>query len=217
MASDVAIRYSDCSDSSRTSPFVDEDRPGMVCGISIFNSYSGLWLRRRTPVGTLLAPSERRKPMWKWHSPHPAIRARTHSVRDLVVVASEDPRFWVDLRRQAPELEAAWVLARSARECLAAVEGKEVRAVILDGAMTGTPANQLLRLVRQIRPDLPVIFAFGSSGEDWEREVRQAGVLYYGDRQMPSNLVHVVRRNLRRQPRARPRARRTPDGARHED
>jgi len=133
------------------------------------------------------------------------IQARTSIVRDRVVVASEDPKFWVAIRQEAPELESAWVLAGTARECLGAVEDPRVRLVILDAAIKDRPANQLLQLLRQIRPDLMIVFAVDAAHDDWEREARQAGVLYYGDRSRLADMAGVVRQSLHRGSRPRPR------------
>ncbi|MBM3286390.1 MAG: response regulator transcription factor [Candidatus Eisenbacteria bacterium] len=133
------------------------------------------------------------------------LQARTPGPRERVVVVTEDPSFWVGLRKDAPELEHAWLLANTARECLEAVEDPRVQVVVLDGALNDRPANQLLQLVKRIRPTLPVVFAFLSPREEWEREARQAGVLYYGDRAGTAEMVRVVRQNLRRIVRPRPR------------
>ncbi len=133
------------------------------------------------------------------------IQARTSAVRERIVVASEDPKFWVAIRQQVPELDSAMVLAGSARECLGVIEDPRVRLVILDGAIKDKPANQILSLLRQIRPDLMIVFAVDVPHDDWEREARQAGVLYYGDRGRVTDLAGVVRQSLHRGARPRPR------------
>jgi len=131
------------------------------------------------------------------------IQARDPAVGERVLVVSEDPGFWLGLRREAPELEPNWFLAGTARECLGAVEDPRVKVVILDGLMNDKPATELLLLLKQIRPDLWIVFAYDSPREDWEREARQAGVLYYGARSELADMVHVVRQNLRRTTRGR--------------
>jgi DNA-binding NarL/FixJ family response regulator len=133
------------------------------------------------------------------------IQARTVAARERVVVASEDPRFWVGIRQEAPELDSAWVLAGTARECLGAIEDPRVKLVVLDGAMKDKPANQLLQLLRQIRPDLMIVFAVDVPHDECEREARQAGVLYYGDRNRLTDIAGVVRQSLHRGARPRPR------------
>lgn len=125
-------------------------------------------------------------------------------VRDQVIVATEDPKFWVDLRRDAPDLDSVWVWVGSGRECLVAVEDPRVRIIILDGAMTETPAGQLLHLVRRIRPDVRIIFAYDEPSAAGEQEAREAGVLFYGDRLGSSSMVQVLRQNLQSSP-CRPR------------
>ena len=133
------------------------------------------------------------------------VQARSPQPRDQVVVVTEDPEFWFRLRQEAPELEASWMLAHTARECLLAVEDSRVQAVVLDGALNDKPANQLLHLLKQIRPALSIVFAFHSPSEEWEREARQAGVLYYGDRSGLADMVGVVRQCLRSAAGPRPR------------
>lgn len=125
-------------------------------------------------------------------------RARVPAPCERILVASGDPKFWFGLRQESKEVEATWVLANSARECLSAVEDPRVKLVILDGTLNDKPANQLLPLLRQIRPDLLIVFAYQCPSDDGEREARQAGVLYYGDRAQLSNMVHVVRQSLHR-------------------
>ncbi len=133
------------------------------------------------------------------------IQARTPSSRERVLVVTEDPDFWFALRQEAPDLETAWMLAHTARECLIAVEDARVQVVILDGALNDKPANQLLHLVKQIRENLPILFAFDAPREEGEREARQAGVLFYGDRKRVADIVRVVRETIRRGARTRPR------------
>jgi DNA-binding NtrC family response regulator len=125
-------------------------------------------------------------------------QARVPSPRERILVASEDPKFWLALRHEADGIEAAWVLANSARECLLAVEDSRVKLAIIDGTLNDKPANQLLPLLRQLRPDLQVVFAYHQAEDDLEREARQAGVLYYGDRSQLSDLIHVVRESVHR-------------------
>jgi hypothetical protein len=142
----------------------------------------------------------------QFHRPHVIrLQARSPQPRDRVVVVTEDPEFWCRLRQEAPEIEASWMLAHTARECLLAVEDSRVQAVVLDGALNDKPANQLLHLLKQIRPALSIVFAFHSPNEEWEREARQAGVLYYGDRSGLADMVGVVRQCLHSAARPRPR------------
>jgi hypothetical protein len=133
------------------------------------------------------------------------VHARASTVRERVVVASEDPKFWLAIRQEAPELDSAWMLAATARECLSAIEDPRVKLVVLDGAIKDKPANLLLQLLKQIRPDLMIVFAVDVSHDEWEREARQAGVLYYGDRGRLSDMAGVVRQSLHRVARPRPR------------
>lgn len=156
--------------------------------------------------GTLLAEAVRGITMLFGRLHVVRFQARTSAVRERVVVASEDPKFWVGLRQEAPELESAWVLAGSARECLIAIEDPRVKVVILDGAINDKPANQLLQLLRQMRADLLIVFAYDVSQDEWEREARQAGVLYYGDRNRLADMVGVVRQSLHWSSRPRPRS-----------
>lgn len=128
---------------------------------------------------------------------HIRLRARTPGRRDRVVVVSEDPDFWLGLRRELSSPEVSWVLAQSARECLASVEDPRVRVAVLDGALHDKPAHQLVRLVRQIRPKLAIVFGSLGADEDREREAREVGVIHYGDRSRYDVLARVVAENLR--------------------
>ncbi len=125
-------------------------------------------------------------------------QARTPGPRERILVASGDPNFWLALRQGSDGFEATWLLANSARECLMAVEDSRVKLAILDGTLNDKPANQLLLLLRQIRPDLQIVFAYDSPREDWEVEARQAGVLYYCDRAHLGNMLNVVRQTLQK-------------------
>jgi len=138
---------------------------------------------------------------------HIRVSARTPDSRERVVVVSEDPGFWLGLRRERPELEGVWVLAHSARECLVAVEGPHVKLVVLDGALHDKPAIQLLRLIRQIRPQLPIVFASQKSDDEWERGAREAGVLYYGDRAHLGDMARVIRQSIPESTRSHPKRR----------
>jgi DNA-binding NarL/FixJ family response regulator len=129
---------------------------------------------------------------------------RPPSPSQRVVVVSEDPGFWVGLRRELTDLTPTWVLARTARESLVAIEDPRVKVVVLDGAMAENSAQHILRLLKQIRPEIAIVFAFQCPGEEWERGVREAGVLYYGDRNVPVAMVDVIRKTLRRSQRPPP-------------
>lgn len=117
---------------------------------------------------------------------------------ERVVVVSDDPAFWMELRREGQDLEPAWMLANSARESLVAVEDTRVKVVVLDGAIHESSPTHLLRLLKKIRPEVAIVFAFQCPGEEWERDAREMGVLYYGDRCAPGVMVGVIRQTLRR-------------------
>lgn len=124
------------------------------------------------------------------------IRARTPRVHPRVVVVTEDPQFWITLRREIPELESDGLLAQSAREGLVAVEDPRVKVAVLDGSLQSKPANQLLDLIKQIRPQIAIVFGYREPNDEWERQAREAGVLYYGDRTRCCDLARVIRRSL---------------------
>ena len=87
-------------------------------------------------------------------------------------------------------------MAQSARECLVAVENPRVKLVVLDGALLDKPANQLLGLIKRIRPQLPIVFASEIPNEEWERQAREAGVLYYGDRMQLGDMARLIRQSI---------------------
>lgn len=127
---------------------------------------------------------------------HLRVRARTPGHRDRVVVVSEDPDFWLGLRREVGNQEVSWVLAHSAREGLVSIEDPRVRVAVLDGALHDKPAHQLVRLVRQLRPQLVIVFASVGDDEEREREAREVGVVHYGDRTRFDVLARVIQENL---------------------
>lgn len=138
---------------------------------------------------------------------HTRVSARAAGAKERVVVVSEDPGFWLGLRRERPELEGSWVLAQSARECLVAVEGPHVKLVVLDGALHDKPALQLLRLIKQIRPQLQIVFASQKPDDEWERGAREAGVLFYGDRTQLGDMARVIRQSIPESTRSHPQRR----------
>lgn len=126
------------------------------------------------------------------------IESRAPSRREEVLVVTEDPDFWMALRQAAPDLDSCWARAHTAREALGAAEDQRIRLVVIDGSLRDRPADQLLQLLKKIRPTLAIVFAFGPASAEREMEVRQAGILYYGDRNLVEDIVHVVRQSVRK-------------------
>jgi DNA-binding NtrC family response regulator len=116
----------------------------------------------------------------------------------LAVVAADDAEFWLSLRREVPELSSELVGVHSGRDCLRAIEDPRVRLAVLDTSLRDVAGMHLLHLVRRIRPDLGVIVTFEHSDQAQEREARQAGLLYYGDRREIRDLAAVLRKGMAR-------------------
>jgi DNA-binding NtrC family response regulator len=114
----------------------------------------------------------------------------------LAVVAADDAEFVLSLRREAAELTGRLLAVHSGRDCLRAIEDPKVRLVVLDCSLRDVAGQQLLHLVRRIRPDLGVIVTFDQSDQAQEREARQAGLLYYGDRRGVKEVAAVLRKGL---------------------
>lgn len=114
----------------------------------------------------------------------------------VAVVAADDPEFWISLRREAAELASRLLAVRSGRDCLRAIEDPRVRLVVLDSSLRDVTGMHLLHLVRRIRPDLGVIVTFENSNEAEEREARQEGILYYGDRRGAKEVAAVLRQGM---------------------
>ncbi len=114
----------------------------------------------------------------------------------LAVVAADDAEFWLALRREAAELSSRLLTVHSGRDCLRAIEDTRVRLVVLDSSLRDVSGTHLVHLVRRIRPDLGVIVAFDRSDMTQEREARQAGILYYGDRRGTREIAAVLRKGM---------------------
>jgi CheY-like chemotaxis protein len=112
------------------------------------------------------------------------------------LVAADDSEFWFSLRRELPGLEERLLTVRTGRDCLRAIEDRRIRLLVLDGSMGDVSGMHLLHLVRQIRPDLGIVVTFSQSDQVQEREARQAGILYYGDRQDVREIAQVLRKGL---------------------
>ena len=112
------------------------------------------------------------------------------------LVAADDSEFWFSLRRELPELEARLLTVRTGRDCLRAIEDRRVRVVVLDSSLCDVSGTHLAHLTRQLRPDLGIVLAFSQSDLEEEKGARQAGILYYGDREGVKEIAQVVRKAL---------------------
>jgi DNA-binding NtrC family response regulator len=112
------------------------------------------------------------------------------------LVAADDSEFWFSLRRELPELDDRLLTVRTGRDCLRAIEDRRMRVVVLDSSLGDVSGTHLVHLTRQIRPDLGIILAFSQTSLEEEKEARQAGILYYGDREGVAEIAQVVRKVL---------------------
>ena len=112
------------------------------------------------------------------------------------VVAADDVEFHRALRKEAAELAGSLFEVGNGRDCLRAIEDKGIRLVVLDSSLRDVSGTHLVHLVRRIRPDLGVIVAFDRSDCTQEREARQAGILYYGDRRGVREIAAFLRKCL---------------------
>jgi DNA-binding NtrC family response regulator len=118
------------------------------------------------------------------------------------LVAADDSEFWLSLRRELPGLEARLFTVRTGRDCLRAIEDRRTRLVVLDSSLGDVSGPHLVHLVRQIRPDLGIILTFSASDQEQEKEARQAGILYYGDREGVRDIAQVIRKCMSARERA---------------
>jgi len=116
------------------------------------------------------------------------------------LVAADDSEFWCSLRRELPELDQRLLTVHSGRDCLRAIEDRRIRLVVVDSSLKDVPGNHLAHLARRIRPDLGIVLTFSQSSLEQEREARQAGILYYGDRLGTREIAQVIRKALSRTP-----------------
>ena len=112
------------------------------------------------------------------------------------MVAADDSEFWMSLRRELPELESRLLTVRTGRDCLRAIEDSRVRLVVLDSSLGDVSGTHLIHLVRRIRPELGIVLTFAHSDQEQEREARQAGILYYGDREGVREIAQVLRKSV---------------------
>ena len=112
------------------------------------------------------------------------------------LVAADDSEFWFSLRREVPELDDRLLTVRTGRDCLRAIEDRRIRLVVLDSSLGDVTGTHLVHLVRQIRPDLGIAMTFSHSDHEEEREARQAGILYYGERDGIKEIAQVLRKGL---------------------
>jgi DNA-binding NtrC family response regulator len=113
------------------------------------------------------------------------------------LVAADDSEFWFSLRREIPEFEERLLSVRTGRDCLRAIEDPRVRLAVLDSSLGDVSGTQLVHLVRRIRPDLGIVLTFARSDQGQEKEARQAGILYYGDRTGIRAIAQVVKQGLK--------------------
>ena len=114
----------------------------------------------------------------------------------LALVAAEDPEFGLLLRRELGELGSKLLTVRTGRDCLRAIEDRRIRMVVLDASLLDVSGTHLVHLVRQIRPELGVVLTFSWSDQEQEKEARQAGILYYGDREGTREIAQVLMKGL---------------------
>jgi CheY-like chemotaxis protein len=112
------------------------------------------------------------------------------------LVAADDSEFWFTLRRELPGLEERLLTVRTGRDCLRAIEDRRIRLVVLDSSLGDVSGSHLAHLVRQIRPELGIVMTFHQSDQAQEREARQAGVLYYGDREGTREIAQYLLKGL---------------------
>jgi DNA-binding NtrC family response regulator len=112
------------------------------------------------------------------------------------LVAADDSEFWFSLRREVPELDDRLLTVRTGRDCLRAIEDRRIRLLVLDSSLGDVGGTHLVHLARRIRPDLAIAMTFSHSDHAEEREARQAGILYYGDRDGIKEIAQVLRKGL---------------------
>lgn len=112
------------------------------------------------------------------------------------LVAADDSEFQLSLRRELAGLSERLLAVRSGRDCLRVIEDRRIQFVVLDSSLSDVSGTHLVHLVRQIRPDVGVVLTFAQSDQAQECEVRQAGVLFYGDRSAIRDVASVLRKGM---------------------
>lgn len=118
------------------------------------------------------------------------------TITSRALVAADDSEFWLSLRRELPEFSERLLSVRTGRDCLRAIESRDVRLVVLDNSLQDVRGTHLVHLVRQIRSDLGIVLTYAESDQEQEREARQSGILYYGDRRCTREIAQVMRKSL---------------------
>jgi DNA-binding NtrC family response regulator len=69
--------------------------------------------------------------------------------------------------------------AHNAKDIIAELQNTTYDAMVLDAHIDGIGTMQLLSIIKQIVPVLPIIIITGDSSIELEREIRSVGVYYY--------------------------------------
>ena len=96
------------------------------------------------------------------------------------------------LRKEGVSAEIDRVATREAFQ--QALERKRYTLILCDYTIPGTNTPELLRLARQMRPEVPFVFFSGTMGEDLGIEMLKLGASDYVLKQRPERLVPAVRR-----------------------
>lgn len=109
-----------------------------------------------------------------------------------IVLVSDDKKLGRQLRGHLSALglaASALVSARTASECLAAVSQTRPCLLVLDDSIAKHDSQDLLRTVRQLEPEVLVVYLATHHTAELERAVRQLGVLYYTEKPPDPHLL----------------------------
>lgn len=117
----------------------------------------------------------------------------------LHILHLEDDPLDSELAQEVLQAGGLDVLVRrvdSLADLKAALEGDTYALVLSDYTVPGTDPLDALRLVRQMRPELPVVFLSGTIGEERATETLKLGANDYVVKQRMDRLAFTVRRAL---------------------
>lgn len=97
-----------------------------------------------------------------------------------VLMVSKDAGFSEVMRARLPDAAGAIRRVESCKEALACAEDGRIRLVIVDDTLADVPPDHLVRLLRALRQDVPIVFLTWAPTPLQERDARRSGAVLYG-------------------------------------
>ena len=98
---------------------------------------------------------------------------------NTVLIADDDKFFRDTLALSMQQFGYDTVAVSNGKEAVRHIQETPFETLILDAHLEGINGVQVLSMVKNLDPDLPVIVITGDSSIDLERKIRSLGVFYY--------------------------------------